>query len=167
MTKFGYMPIKPIKRTEALLPLSREHHFDLLLAWKIRKGMKAGVAPSRIADYIRYLDEYLMTAHFADEEILLFDQLPKEDALCQRARREHHEIRDLIAGITGGEEDVSLFAKLADAVEAHVRFEERELFPYLEQQIPAGKQREIATELALNHDGFIEVWNDHFWNEPK
>lgn len=77
-------------------------------------------------------------------------------------------IRGLIAAITGDQQqDSALYLKLADAVEAHVRYEERELFPYLEQEIPPRKQRELATELALNHDGFIEVWEDNFWGRPR
>lgn len=162
------MPITPIKRAETLLPLSREHHFDLLLAWKIRKGLKGGAELPRIAAYIGYLDTALMKDHFADEERLLFDQLPPGDELCVRARQEHDMIRGLIAAITGDQQqDSALYLKLADAVEAHVRYEERELFPYLEQEIPPRKQRELATELALNHDGFIEVWEDNFWGRPR
>lgn len=158
----------PIKRAETLLPLSREHHFDLLLAWKIRRGLKSGAELSRIAAYIGYLDANLMKDHFIDEERLLFDQMPPDDELCCRARQEHDLIRGLIAAITGDQkEDQTVYLKLADVVEAHVRFEERELFPYLEQEIPERKQRDLATELALDHDGFIEVWEDNFWDPPR
>ncbi|WP_241739476.1 hypothetical protein [Aestuariibaculum marinum] len=32
--------MKPLKRHKALQPLSREHHYGLLLTWKIRTGFK-------------------------------------------------------------------------------------------------------------------------------
>lgn len=159
------MAIKPIKRAETLLPLSREHHFDLLLAWKIRKGIQQEVDPARMAAYICYLDEELMDAHFRDEETLLFDRMPPEDTPCRRARQEHEEIRRLVGEIAKGERDTEVFSRLADAVEAHVRYEERELFPYLEQQLPADLHAEIAAALAAKHEGFTEVWDDPFWGK--
>ena len=33
----------PIKRSEYLKPLSRDHHQGLLLCWKIRTGLKKGI----------------------------------------------------------------------------------------------------------------------------
>jgi len=35
----------PIKRNEAIAELSRDHHFALLLVWKIREGLKKAVKP--------------------------------------------------------------------------------------------------------------------------
>jgi hemerythrin-like domain-containing protein len=156
--------VKPVKRSEALLPLSREHHIDLLLAWKIRKGLKNQVDAHRIAAYIRYLDENLVAAHFHDEETLLFDQLPDEDPLCGRARQEHGQIRGMIAEIGEGlAVDPALFNRFADAVEAHVRYEERELFPYLEEKLSAEKLEKIETEISRSHDVFTDRWEDAFW----
>ncbi len=39
---------KPIKRSVALKPLSREHHHGLLLSWKIREGFNRNVEIERI-----------------------------------------------------------------------------------------------------------------------
>lgn len=39
---------QPIKRHPSLQPLSREHHYGLLLSWKIREGFKREVPPERI-----------------------------------------------------------------------------------------------------------------------
>lgn len=158
------MSIKPIKRSEALLPLSREHHVDLLLVWKIRKGVAGQVDTGRMASYIQYLDTQLMAAHFADEEALLFDQLPPDDPLCERGRKEHDEIRGMIRTIAGKRPpETDLFVRFANAVEAHVRFEERELFPYFEVKIPQEKLRKIAEELLGKHDVFVDSWQDEFW----
>lgn len=154
----------PIIRSRALLPLSREHHFDLLLAWKIRQGLCRGVGPYRIAAYIRYLDEALMRAHFSDEEKLLFDQLPPSDILCQRARDEHTQIREIMMELCEGHsKDEDLFYRFAELIEAHVRYEERELFPYLENTLPVGTLKATEAKLTGTHDGFIEQWEDVFW----
>lgn len=155
---------KPIKRSQALMPLSREHHFDLLLSWKIRKGLKNNIDPSRIALYISYLSKNLFSDHFKDEEELLFDLLPSDDTLCNRARGEHNEIRKLIASICVEKKyDDTLFHELADKVEAHVRFEERELFPYLEKELSAEKLKSIEKTIEEKHGLFQEVWEDEFW----
>lgn len=158
------MSQKPIIRSKALLPLSREHHFDLLLAWKIRQGLSQHIALSRIADYIRYLDEGLIRAHFSDEEQLLFDLLPLGDALCQRARDEHTQIREIIMEICEGHsQDERLLYRFSDLIEAHVRYEERELFPYLEKKLPAQKLKEVEAVIGRSHDVFCEQWEDAFW----
>jgi hemerythrin-like domain-containing protein len=155
---------KPIKRSPALMPLSREHHFDLLLAWKIRKGLKNDVSTERIANYIQYLNKNLISDHFKDEEELLFNRLSSDDQLCDQARQEHNEIRKLIAAICiEKRKDAALFNELADKVEAHVRFEERKLFPYLEQKLSPEKLQEIEKVIEEKHGGFQEVWEDEFW----
>lgn len=157
------MAEKPIKRSKALMPLSREHHFDLLLAWKLRKGLAYEVAPDRMAAYIRYLDENLMRAHFEDEEKELFSHFP-EDQQVQRALAEHRQVRNLVDRIVSGQQqDADSFNALADLVEAHVRFEERELFPYLEGKFSPGELMRIEKAIDEKHQGFQEVWEDPFW----
>jgi hemerythrin-like domain-containing protein len=160
------MSPEPIKRGKALMPLSREHHIDLLLAWKIRQGLKNNVSPGRMAAYIQYLDDHLMAAHFRDEEKLLFDQLPAEDMPCMRARKEHQQIRQMMHEICEKHsDDLALFNRFADTVEAHVRYEERELFPYLENKLSAEKLEGIEQVIAGNHGAFSEIWDDEFWLE--
>lgn len=158
------MPSEPIKRSKALLPLSREHHVDLLLAWKIRKGLNNHAEYQRMADYVKYLEENLMNEHFDDEERLLFDLLPEDDKMCANAREEHKQIRHLITEICDKKiYDNSLFRQLANLVEAHVRYEERELFPYLETKLLEQKLGEVAKILTEKHDVFNDTWQDTFW----
>ena len=157
------MAEKPIKRSKAFMPLSREHHFDLLLAWKLRKGLAYDVKPERMAAYVGYLDEHLMRAHFADEEQELFAHFPQDEKV-QRALAEHRQVRDWVDRIVSGQrKDADAFNALADLVEAHVRFEERELFPYLENLFSPGEHMRIEKAIAEKHSGFQEVWADPFW----
>ncbi|MGH2642850.1 MAG: hemerythrin domain-containing protein [Chitinophagaceae bacterium] len=158
------MPTEPIKRSNALISLSREHHVDLLLAWKLRNGIHNHVEHQRMADYIKYLDENLISIHFLDEEKLLFDLLPENDEMCSRAKTEHLQIRHLITEVCDNKrKDDGLFKELADLVESHVRFEERNLFPYLETKIPLNKLEEVEKVLSEKHDVFIDIWQDTFW----
>lgn len=156
----------PIKRSQALAPLSKEHHFDLLLVWKLRQGIKNGTAADRMASYTRYVYDQLIVSHFNDEEVLLFDRLREDDAMCRKARDHHRQLRALVSRITtGGNEDVSLFKKLSDLLEEHVRYEERELFPYLEQQLSPATLSETEKKLEEGHKGFTESWEDAFWGK--
>lgn len=161
------MSTQPIKRSAALLPLSREHHFDLLLAWKIRKGLDKNVDSKRITAYITYLDENLMDTHFSDEEKLIFDLLPADDKMCRRARNEHEQIKKMIAEMKDekNKKGAELFSQFADLVEGHVRYEERDLFPYLEGKLSISKLEELENVLSKKHDVFVDKWTDEFWSK--
>lgn len=155
----------PIKRSKALMPLSREHHFYLLLAWKIRKGIGTGIGKDRIVAYIRYMNEKLVRAHFEDEEKWLFESLLPEDSLCGRAMKEHESINRMLQQVMDEEKNTrdELLLQLADAVEKHVRFEERELFPHLERVFTKAKMAELEEKIFEKHGNFTETWNDSFW----
>lgn len=160
------MSAQPIKRSKALMPLSREHHFDLLLAWKIRTGIGKGIEHDRIAGYIKYLDKHLIEAHFRDEEELLFAPFLPDDELCSQAMKEHEEIRKLTDAVCNDKKaDDALFLNLADAIEAHVRFEERELFPYIEGKISKERLHELEKMIAASHENFVDQWEDTFWGK--
>lgn len=38
---------KPIKRNAAIVEFSKDHHFALLLVWKIREGLKKSIGPTQ------------------------------------------------------------------------------------------------------------------------
>jgi len=54
----------PIKRNEALKPLSRDHHHGLLLCWKIRQGIKLNIEPERIKKVFGLVLDELFKATF-------------------------------------------------------------------------------------------------------
>ncbi len=43
----------PIKRSEFLIQLSRDHHFTLLFCWKIKEGLKKDI-PLILKDYVLF-----------------------------------------------------------------------------------------------------------------
>lgn len=162
------MSTNPIKRSKALMPFSREHHFDLLLAWKIRRGLANGTEAERIAAYICYLNEHLIKKHFQDEETLLFLPLIPRDELCIRALKEHQAIRKLAEEICSGQyHDAVRFNHFANTLEEHVRFEERELYPHLEEVISRERLSELKEIIAASHGDFTDIWEDEFWEKNK
>jgi hypothetical protein len=60
--------LKPIKRSNELKALSREHHDGLLLCWKINTGLNKNIALDRITSYLVDFFDHSIEAHFAEEE---------------------------------------------------------------------------------------------------
>lgn len=71
----------PIKRHQAIVSFSKDHHFGLLLVWKIRQGLKNAVNAERISSYLLYFFKEDLEKHFKEEEEFLFSKLPVDDDL--------------------------------------------------------------------------------------
>lgn len=157
----------PIKRSRHLMPLSREHHATLLFAWKLRQGIARNIAQERITKYVSWFFANVLKKHFETEEAQLFTD--KEDPLIMQALDEHVLIAESIYQITSpkeisGSHEIN---KLADLIEQHTRFEERELFPHIETQLSGREMETIGRNLALEDHTAREDYEDEFWTEKK
>ncbi len=153
----------PIKRHQAIVSFSKDHHFGLLLVWKIRQGLQKSIAPERIASYVQFFFEADLNKHFSDEEQLLFSRLAATDVLRVQAEQEHAAIYQLVKEISQQPTDTALLTRLADALEQHIRFEERSLFNHLQQHIPEAELQEIENRISNNSKEIEEQWKDSFW----
>ena len=155
--------LNPIKRHEALVKFSREHHYGLLLCWKIRQGVKNKIQPERIAAYALYFFDEDLIKHFEEEEATLFPRLAEQDPLRIQAINEHQKIYSLTDRITKEVASYELVNELADMLDKHIRFEERTLFNHLQSKLSDDE----LTELANNHKhascDIDAGWKDHFW----
>lgn len=161
--------IKPIKRNAAIVEFSKDHHFALLLVWKIREGLKKDIEPSRITKYVIHFFDTDLIPHFKGEEELLFPKLSKDNKLRMQAEAEHENIYQMIDGLRKKPDDNDLLKKFADTLEKHVRFEERELFNYLQENISESDLSEIASSLKAREHEPETLWADAFWESrtPK
>lgn len=124
-----------MKRSEALRPLSREHLGALLAAKRTRESRD-------LAEATRVFTEFWESEgrrHFrVEEEVLLpgwavaaeVDQ-PKVDQLLH----EHLEIRRDALRLAAGELSLEEARDLGRALHDHVRFEERVVFPAIEDAL--------------------------------
>jgi len=154
----------PLKRHTALIPLSQDHHSGLLLVWKIRQGLKAGVDSSRVKNYIHYFAEQHLEPHFLIEEDLVFSYLGKNDSMRMQAEQEHELLRSQIQEIgevNGATE--SILKKFAETLEAHIRFEERKLFQHMQAELMEKDLAEMEVAVMKVHGKFQESWDDQFW----
>jgi hypothetical protein len=153
----------PIKRCPSLAGFSREHHSGLLLVWKIRQGLKNKVEPARITKYILFFFQDQLAAHFKEEEETLFVKLPVDDPLRKQAFKEHAEIRELVARLPGEPENEILQHQFADALDNHIRFEERILFNHLQDNFTEEELKGLEKHHHKPGADPDDSWDDHFW----
>lgn len=127
-----------MKRSEALQPLSREHHTALTLAKACERAVqsrdeeKVGKTCQRVIQ--AFSDE--LEPHFQYEEQSLLPLLcsPENQPLEQRTWEDHRQLRALLDGLR--QNNVEALDRFGKLLSDHVRFEERELFPMLESLLP-------------------------------
>ena len=138
--------LKPIKRSKQLTPLSKDHHDGLLFAWKIKQGLKNGTDIRLIAEYVQWFWKNHLEEHFREEEQILAPHLPAENDLLMQMLEEHQEIEAMVH-INENIPDETLLEGLARAIDDHIRFEERQLFPYVEKVVSEEELNVIYEQL--------------------
>ncbi len=143
-----------MKRSRELRPLSSEHHQALLVAFQLKKGLAghgetAGAPrdlPGLLALARRYEDALLHTHTSAEEELLGRHLEPDQ---LRRLRFEHGElIRLMEVAKTGApSESRAALTAFADLLERHVRWEEQELFPSVEDRVDEADLTQVMNEL--------------------
>lgn len=118
-----------MQRSEALRDLSREHHEALVLARRARST--AGLAPSAQAQCTHLLERWTaqFEPHFVREEQTLLPALAQagQAAPVALALEQHAALRQLVERLRTG--DLQALVAWGEAMDTHVRFEERALFP--------------------------------------
>ena len=122
-----------MRRHPVLRDLSSEHHAGLVMAR--RAELAAGEAPEvREATWVELVQRFNreLEPHFRREETGLLPALESagERALAAQIRAEHEAMRRLIAA-----DKVEGLAPFAERLRAHIRFEERVLFPRAEGRL--------------------------------
>ncbi len=149
-----------MKRNENIVPLSKDHHFGLLCSWKVRQGLKKETEVSRIRNYILYFWKQHLKQHFREEEEILFLYL--EDEYTIRIQKEHREIENIISAMSSSE-NTDLISDFADLLEQHIRFEERDWFPHLEEKPDTSALEKIGSGLQEIHNKEQDDYEDEFW----
>lgn len=148
----------PIKRHIAIQPLSREHHHNLLLCWKIRTGIAKGVSFERMKTYSDWFFQTHVLPHFKIEEKYLFPVLGKDHEMVKKALAEHRRLTRLFKDKKNLEKSLSL---IEEELAAHVRFEERVLFQEIQQKATE-EELKIIGEKHIE-EKFEENTEDEFW----
>ena len=129
-----------MKRHPSLVPLSHDHHHALVEARRLRRAAEADAAEREAAAdrFLRFFSAESIR-HFRDEEELVFPLLAGADGraleLLTRALLEHQRAHALVRRLAAGP-DADVMRELGALLEGHVRLEERDLFPLIEETLP-------------------------------
>ncbi len=137
-------------RSDALEPLSHDHHEALVFVAGLRRAHRAGDDPAPLAAEVAAFWRDHLVPHFAEEEAAVVPILQSgAPDMAARMLDEHRAIRalaDAIAAATPAWDGP--LGRLADVLAAHVRFEEREAFPAAERLASAGQLARLGADLC-------------------
>jgi hemerythrin-like domain-containing protein len=141
-----------MKRHPALIPLSREHHNGLVQALRLRRAAPDGDASARVVA-AREFGEFFRNeerVHLRDEEEELFPlrHVPSQPAPLRDARLQHVQLqgfaRKLEIAVAAGIVDRETLDAAGALLDAHIRLEERQLFPLIEELVPDDELRRLG-----------------------
>jgi iron-sulfur cluster repair protein YtfE (RIC family) len=139
-----------LKRHDALASLSRDHHHALVVAQRLKRASQATAAAAREA----FLDYWRVDGqrHFHEEEEILLPTYAgyrdPEQPVVARVLIDHIRIRRLAQQLATDRPGVGVLHTLGAQLEEHVRREERELFPLIEQALPGVELDRLAQLLS-------------------
>jgi iron-sulfur cluster repair protein YtfE (RIC family) len=128
-----------MKRHDALIQLSHEHHHGLV--WAKRMYDLPDDAP--VSEQQELLDEFFpiwhdeINPHFRNEEEILLplfdvDADPDVDCIRLMLQQHVHIRRDVL--LLEFEPNLEVIHRLGNALKEHIRLEEREVFPLVEEK---------------------------------
>ncbi len=140
-------------RSDALIPLSHDHHHVLSQARRL-----VGAAQIQdLGDRRRAADDFVnfylgrVLRHVREEEELFLPPVAGADEgreLVIRAVLEHLELHGLVRSLkrqlVDGEAEPDQLLRLSELLTKHVRFEEQQLFPLIERTIPPDELEDLA-----------------------
>lgn len=157
-----------MKRNQNLETLSWEHHDGLVVAFRLQQGVKKGIDSKILSNYILNIWEHALQHHFWQEEEIIGSNLKENSEgkkMLSQMLEEHHKITNLIKELKQNKDDYSNILKFAEMLNKHIRFEERKLFPLVENLVPKNELAGIGTFLHENHQSGNKDWEPRFWQE--
>lgn len=145
-----------MKRHSALVPLSREHHETLILARLLQKGAPEYKGlPTDSAGKAEYANDHYkkeLIQHFRKEESILpliKGLNPEIDIMIQDIFSEHQQLHQYFQTMYEQDDLADHLDRLGQTLEVHVRKEERQFFPLIQNH--CGEETLKIIERTLSH----------------
>lgn len=125
-----------MKRHPALIALSHDHHHALVEARRLRQAADGKDAPEEAATAFVDFFAAVSVPHFREEEETLFPLvagLAEARPLVVEALLDHQRLHALVGELRSSAHLRTSMRETGELLEAHVRREERELFPLIER----------------------------------
>lgn len=144
-----------MQRSEALAPLSRDHHHALVVARGLTRASEADAVQAAGA-FVKFLTQHELE-HFAIEEAVLLpaaEATQEGERLGARMVEEHAQLRADLDRLRsqGAPPESSLLHEIGRRLRAHVLLEERELFPHLEESLSEDALKALGSRIAERSD---------------
>jgi iron-sulfur cluster repair protein YtfE (RIC family) len=159
-----------MKRTPELRTLSEDHHHGLVHARRLRRAAEGEEANSAEPVAKEFLDFWQkeIAIHFRKEEEVLLPVVARyggdvvQDPLVEMLAQ-HARIRGLVMRLSdevvGGYVRLETLQELGEQLEAHIRLEERAVFPLVEESLSEAALTELAARLGVKEAGpRVEPW---------
>jgi hypothetical protein len=143
-----------MRRSDELSPLSRDHHQALFAALELKRVADRERAAALLvsfmadhgADHFRVEEEVLLPAWLAGD--------PGADrSLAERVLAEHLTLRSRARSAAAGALALEELHEAGELLNAHVRFEERILFPAIEAGLDADALGRLGDEIDAAEQG--------------
>jgi hemerythrin-like domain-containing protein len=141
-------------RDRNLIPLSHQHQHALALCVRLDRGLKSGVpAPGELEAWqaeVEQLFQGEIRYHFEAEEKVLFPAARRQGGLrilVDELLAEHVRLRALAQRAVARSLDAAGLQQFADALSAHIRKEERQLFEQCQALLPATELERLGGAL--------------------
>ena len=155
-----------MKRNENLKTLSWEHHDGLVVSFRLQQGIKKNSRSDEMSHYILHTWNTILKHHFWQEEQIIkpnLNQSAKGKELVNQMQNDHNKIDQLVKQIQSDNKSNKFIEEFASLLNQHIRFEERQLFPFIEQEINTKELQEVGNFLKQHHNPSCEVWPNQFW----
>jgi hemerythrin-like domain-containing protein len=153
-----------MKRAAELRDLSNHHHQGLVQARRLRRaatGEETNTPEETAETFLKFWQEET-TAHFREEEEVLLPVLARYGGDAGRGPvtemlAQHAQIRGLIMELSDevsqGAVKPETLEGIGELLETHIRLEEREVFPMIEEVLPEEGLTEVASRLNAKEAG--------------
>ena len=131
-----------MKRSEALRALSHQHHQGLFAALRLKRARQDSAAEARSV-FLDFFDREGARHFRAEEELLL-------PAFARHSEPDQHlDLRRRALDLEASPDpDPAELRELGERLESHIRFEERLLFPMIEEALPVDELERLGAAFA-------------------
>jgi hemerythrin-like domain-containing protein len=141
-------------RHDAIAELSRDHHQALFQAMALKRATDENHGQVA-ADFVRFFDEHA-NRHFEIEEQVLLPEWAvlagieqTVDPIVTQMLREHVELRAMVRLLRAGDIDLAFVREVGQRLDAHVRHEERKVFPMIQQSLTDDQLQLLAQQMRV------------------
>ncbi len=148
----------PLSRHEALRALSRDHHVALQLARGLQAGASSHLraqlpsAPAELVAHVKRVYTEELAGHFdAEDEVLapaIAGKDPELDRLLSQIESDHASMAKTVAELSVGSGLEAALDDFGKVLEAHVRREEREYYPRIQEVLTEAEIEALGAALT-------------------